>query len=176
MLWSCTTALGRKFGTDKIITVPTFDDKIFYNQNRPSRSGACFYSNKYDRLLGYKLLPITEGMTRIQGTVENVAEIYHSHETCYVYEDTEVIFNASLCGLKVILIRTPYFSDLGNQITSFIRIPASNGMMAKRSTKAWGRSRNALPVCTRNSPFIWLNSLNKRKIEVVSQFEIDNAS
>ena len=119
MLWSCTTALGRKFGTDKIITVPTFDDKIFYNQNRPSRSGACFYSNKYDRLLGYKLLPITEGMTRIQGTVENVAEIYHSHETCYVYEDTEVIFNASLCGLKVILIRTPYFSDLGNQDNEF---------------------------------------------------------
>lgn len=111
MLWSCTTSLGKQFGADNVITVPTFDKKIFHNQNR-QRSGACFYSNKYDRLLGNKLLPITDGMTRIQGSVEHVAGLYHTHETCYVYEDTEVIFNASLCGCKVVLIRTPYFNRM----------------------------------------------------------------
>lgn len=128
MIWGCTTPLANKYGSSDVMTIPTFDRKIFFNRNMP-RSGACFYSQKYDRILGHPLLPLTEGMTRVEGSAERCAEIYNTHETCYVYEDTEVMFNASLCGCKVVMIRTDYFNTMpeSNEFYAYRGLSWSDG-------------------------------------------------
>lgn len=112
-IWGYTTPLAKSFGSDKVLTVPTFNRNIFYPPMVGSvRSGSCFYSHKYDKIFGHKLLPVTDDMTRVEGTAHEVANILHTHEICYVYERSEIIINAALCGCKVHLVKTDYFNCL----------------------------------------------------------------
>lgn len=145
MIWGCTSALARKYGSFDVLTIPTFDRNIFFNRNLP-RSGSCFYAQKYDRVLRHKLLPITEGMTRVEGSPERCAEIYNTHETCYVYEDTEVIFNASLCGCKVVMVKNDYFNTIpdDNEFYLFSGLSWSDGEEYHPKNMVY---RDALELC-----------------------------
>lgn len=98
---------------DNILRIPVTDMSVFWPPmaGHP-RVGACFYSLKYDRICGNKLLPVTDGMTRLDGTPEKLAETLRKSEVCYVYELTNVITEAALCGCPVVLIRTPFFNTI----------------------------------------------------------------
>jgi hypothetical protein len=97
--------------SEKVLCLPTFDQRIFYPPSEGSeRKGDCFYAHKYDKIHGNKLLSLTEGMTRCEGTPEQVAEILRTHENCFVYERSEILVNATLCGCKIMPIHTDYWN------------------------------------------------------------------
>ncbi len=96
---------------ENVLRLPVADPNIFYNNNSP-RSGSCFYAHKYDRIHGNALMPITDGMKRLEGTPQELAEILRASESCYLYELTAVITEAALCGCPVKLIRSPYFNKI----------------------------------------------------------------
>ena len=96
---------------ENVMRIPVSDTGIFYKDNSP-RSGACFYSMKYDRICGNTLLPITDGATRLEGTLEQLADILRRSAVCYVYELTSAMTEAALCGCPVVLVRTPFFNTI----------------------------------------------------------------
>lgn len=114
IVFACTTSLGRKVGSLNVLTIPTFDRNIYYNRNN-KKSGSCFYAQKYDRVLGHKLLPITDGMMRVEGSVERVLDIIINYKTCYSYEDSEIIVNAALCGCDIVLVKSEYFNKISTE-------------------------------------------------------------
>lgn len=96
---------------DNVLRIPVCDTNIFYDDNQ-LRKGTCFYSHKYDKILGYKLLPLTDGMTRLEGSLEELANILRRSERCYVYEMTSAMTEAALCGCPVTLIKTDFFNTI----------------------------------------------------------------
>lgn len=98
---------------DKVLRIPVSDTSIFYNDEQ-DRSGSCFYSHKYE-MHGNQLLDITKDSTRLEGSLEQLADTLRKSTVCYLYELSSVITEAALCGCPVELVRTPYFNkiDLG---------------------------------------------------------------
>jgi hypothetical protein len=118
-IWGYTTSLAKKYNTKNIILLPTFDRNIFHVKENKifPRSGSCFYSHKYDKIHGNKLLPVTDKSIRIENMKpDEVSEVLNRTEVCYVYEMSEIIVNAGLCGCPVRLVRTPYFNNLDEDI------------------------------------------------------------
>lgn len=98
---------------EDVLCIPTFDQRIFHSPPyETKREGACYYAHKYDKIHGNALLPITDGATRLVGEPEKLADILRKSSVCYVYEHSEIIINAALCGCPVVLVRTPYFNEL----------------------------------------------------------------
>lgn len=98
---------------DNVLRIPVCDTNVFYKSVWSiERSGACFYSLKYDRVCGNELLPITDGMTRLEGSPQDIAAILRRSKACYIYELTSVMTEAALCGCPVVLIRTPFFNTI----------------------------------------------------------------
>jgi hypothetical protein len=95
---------------EPVLCLPTFDPNIFYPPGVGETClGNCFYAHKYDKLHGNKLLPLTEGMTRCEGTPQEVASILRKHEKCYVYERSEILVTAAMCGCKIVPVITSYW-------------------------------------------------------------------
>lgn len=101
---------------DNVLRIPVSDPGIFYP---PAPQGKthytdknCFYSHKYDRIHGNELLPITKNATRLEGSLEEIADILRENTVCYLYEVSSILTEAALCGCLVILVRTPYFSTI----------------------------------------------------------------
>lgn len=112
-IWSYLPGIARNMGSDKVLRIPVSDTSIFYppEQRYGGRAGACFYAHKYDKIHGKELLPITDGMTRIEGKPEVVADLLRKSNACYTYENSQIIQEAQLCGCPVVLIRTEYFNQ-----------------------------------------------------------------
>ena len=92
------------------LCLPTFDTEIFYPPAAGTlRKGAVFYAHKYDKIHGNKLLPLTTGATRLEGSQQEIAEGLRQASICYVYERTEVSVLARLCGCDVFPIVTHYW-------------------------------------------------------------------
>lgn len=92
------------------LCLPTFDHTIFYPELGTSpRSGEVYYANKYDKIHGNKLLPVTSGAKRLEGTQEEIAKELRAAEKCYLYERTEIFVLAQMCGCPVETIPTPYW-------------------------------------------------------------------
>lgn len=94
---------------DKVLRIPVSDTSIFYN-DKQERLGSCFYSHKYE-MHGNKLLDHIEG-TKLEGSLEEIANTLRKSATCYLYELSSVITEAALCGCDVVLVRTPYFNKI----------------------------------------------------------------
>lgn len=98
---------------ENVLCLPTFDEAIYYPpKDDQTRSGACYYAHKYDRIHGNKLLPLTESMTRCEGSPEQIANILRSHEKCYIYERSEIAVTALLCGCAIESVVTDYFDGV----------------------------------------------------------------
>lgn len=97
---------------DKVLCLPTFNEKIFYPPKEENRKGGCYYAHKYKAIHGNALLPLTDDMTQCAGTPEQVAEILRTHEVCYVYERSEILVTAKLCGCKIHPVVTEYWNGL----------------------------------------------------------------
>lgn len=111
-VWSYTHSIAREQNSDRVLCIPTFDQNIFYSSLEVEREGSCFYAHKYDKIHGNELLDITKDSIRLEGKPEEIAAILGRSKVCYVYEMSEIIVNAELCGCPVVLIRTPYFNEL----------------------------------------------------------------
>lgn len=104
--------------SENVLCMPTFDERIFYPpKDIAERKGSCFYSHKYDKIHGNVLSEFTKSMTRCQGTPEQVAEILRTHEVCYVYERSEILVNAMLCGCQIVPVVSEYWN--GNLPSEF---------------------------------------------------------
>lgn len=119
IIWACTKAIANQSG-GKTLILPSSDRAIFHtpkvdlnNMTFPKRKGSCFYAHKYDKIHGQELLTLSENSKRLEGSLEEIAEILRTSEVCYVYEFSNIIIEAGLCGCPVVLIRTPYFNKLG---------------------------------------------------------------
>lgn len=95
---------------EKLLRIPVSDTSVFYD-DKQERSGTCFYSHKYE-MHGNQLLDITKDSTRLEGSLEQLADTLRKSTVCYLYELTSVITEAALCGCPVALVRTPYFNDI----------------------------------------------------------------
>jgi hypothetical protein len=96
---------------EDVLRIPVSDTTIFYDKGL-KRKGACFYSHKYDKICGNKLLPITNNAKRLEGSLEDLAYILNESEVCYIYEVTSAMTEAALCGCPVVLVRTPFFNTI----------------------------------------------------------------
>lgn len=93
-----------------VLCLPTFNEKIFHPPSPDSkREGNCFYAHKYRTIHNNALLPITNGMTQCIGTAEQVAEILRKHKKCYVYERSEILVTAKMCGCEIEPVITEYW-------------------------------------------------------------------
>lgn len=95
--------------------IPLTDPDIFYPPEDsgeavpPERSGSCFYSHKYEMHGNTPDLHPADAV-RLVGSPHELSGILRKSKVCYVYELSEVIVEASLCGCPVVLVRTPYFN------------------------------------------------------------------
>lgn len=89
---------------------PTFDPDIFHPPEKGApRYGSCYYANKYDKIHGQRLQAVTEKSIRLQGDWKTIANVLQGSQVCYIYEMTEVIVLAQMCGCPVKFVKTPYF-------------------------------------------------------------------
>ncbi len=130
MVWGALPSLA-----ENVLRLPVSDPAIFYpprnlvtipnpipqltapkivweTDTNAVRQGSCFYSHKYDRIHGNQLLPITENSVRLEGSLENIADILRKSTVCYLYEMSSIVTEAALCGCRVVLVRTPYFNAM----------------------------------------------------------------
>jgi hypothetical protein len=114
-IYGYTTPIAKSAGTKNVLLLPTFDRNVFFD-NDSTRSGACYYAHKYDRIHGNVLPDIVKDAMRLSGKPETISAILRQSEVCYVLEMSEIIINAQLCGCKVILVRTPYFDSIPRDI------------------------------------------------------------
>jgi O-antigen biosynthesis protein len=84
-----------------VLTLPTFDPKIWYPPPVAARSGACYYAHKYDKIHGNKLLEESAGAVRLEGSWKEIAAVLRKSEVCYLYEMSEVAVTAAMCGCPV---------------------------------------------------------------------------
>lgn len=103
MIWGALPSLA-----ENVLRIPVSDPTIFY-RGKNTRSGACFYSHKYE--IHGNPEPKDQG-TRLGGSLENIANILRLSEVCYLYELSSIITEAALCGCPVVLVRTPYFNKI----------------------------------------------------------------
>lgn len=97
---------------EKVLRVPVSDTSVFRRGVSEGRSGSCFYSHKYDRIHGNLLLDLTKDSTRLEGTLQEIADILRASAVCYLYEMSSILTEASLCDTPVVLLRTPYFNSI----------------------------------------------------------------
>lgn len=147
-VWCYRSEIAGEQNTDKILTIPVWDESIFYPPPKESmRRGICYYSHKYDRIHGNKL-PDMGLATRLEGTPERLAQILRASEKCLVFEPTEVHILASLCGCPAKEVITPYFQGMGEQPDIFrddkvIPMPEMMGKFRKqldlfiKDTQTW---------------------------------------
>lgn len=110
-LWGCLPSIA-----DNYLRLPVSDPEIFYLPLEPdARQGTCFYSRKYEQHGQRKLLPITAGSVRLEGSLDKLADILRKSERCYIYEVTSAMTEAALCGCPVTLVRTDYFNKIDPQ-------------------------------------------------------------
>lgn len=95
---------------ENVLRIPVSDPKIFY-PSQFVRQGSCFYSHKYE-MHDNQLLEATRDSVRLEGSLENIADILRRSTVCYVYEVSSILTEAALCGCPVELIRTPYFDEI----------------------------------------------------------------
>lgn len=112
MIWGYTTPIAKNSNTDRVLLIPTFDRKTYHTPFMARRAGTCFYSHKYDKIHGNALHKITAGSARLEGSPKAIADTLRASEVCYVYEMTEVIVNAQLCGCPVEIVKTDYFKGI----------------------------------------------------------------
>lgn len=93
---------------DNVLRLPVSDPNIFYKDGSV-REGTCFYSHKYE-MHGNQLVSLTKDSTRLEGSLENIADTLRKSTTCYVYEVSSILTEAALCGCPVTLVRTDYFN------------------------------------------------------------------
>lgn len=108
-IWGCLPSIAENY-----LRLPLSDPEIFYKGNN-ERHGTCFYSRKYEQHGLRKLLPITDSSVRLQGSLEQLADILRRSERCYIYEVTSAMTEAALCGCPVTLVRTDYFNTIDPQ-------------------------------------------------------------
>lgn len=106
MIWGALPSLAKN-----VLRIPVCDPKIFFDAES-FRKGSCFYSHKYDKIHGNKLLPLTENMRRLSGSLEDISAILRTSKMCYLYEMSSILTEAALCGCPVTLVRTPYFNTI----------------------------------------------------------------
>lgn len=107
-IWGALPSLAKK-----VLRLPVSNPDIFYIPPPYSvRQGSCFYAHKYDKLHGNTLCDTTRNSVRLEGSLEQIADILRNSERCYLYELSSIITEAALCGCPVTLIRTPYFNTI----------------------------------------------------------------
>lgn len=104
MVWGAHVYLAKN-----VLTIPVSDPRIFRAGADVFRQGGCFYAYKYE-MHGHKLPDLMKGMSRLEGSLEQVASILRHAKRCYVFELSSVIQEAALCNCPVVLMRTPYFN------------------------------------------------------------------
>lgn len=106
MIWGVMPSIA-----ENVLLIPTSDPNVFFDTYQ-LRQGSCFYAHKYDKIHGNELLPITKDSIRLEGSLEEIADILRGSEVCYSYEPSSIMTEAALCGCPVIAIRTPYFNHI----------------------------------------------------------------
>lgn len=122
-VWGCLPSIGENW-----LRLPVSDPDIFFDyrdgRQHPfrgisalaeDRHGTCFYSRKYEQHGLRKLLDITASSIRLEGSLEQLADILRRSERCYIYEVTSAMTEAALCGCPVTLVRTDYFNTIDPQ-------------------------------------------------------------
>jgi hypothetical protein len=97
-----------------VLHMPMIDRSIFFPAEARSRSGSAFYAHKYRDVLGQQVFGLPEGAVEItkgrpdSQTPEQIAEILRSVETFYVFENTALSIEATLCGCPCVWMPNPH--------------------------------------------------------------------
>lgn len=137
LIYAYRTGIAKQQNIDRILCLPAYDESIYFDRGL-ERSGTCYYAHKYDKIHRNQLLPITDNSKRLEGTPEQIADILCTSEKCYIYEPTEAIILAALCGCPTETIVTPYYSGMNLEPDFF-----SDGKMLSREI-IWGNFERQL--------------------------------
>lgn len=96
-----------------VLNIPMIDRSIFHPGDQRPRSGVAYYAFKYRDVLRQQVFGLPEGAIEItkgrpnSPTPKQVAEILRSVETLYVFENTALSIEATLCGCPTIWMPNP---------------------------------------------------------------------
>lgn len=110
-VWGYSKLTASYGNSDKVMCLPVNDPNIFFDLALP-RSGACYYAFKCESYWGEKIKDEHQGATRLVGTPREIADILRRSEVCYVYENSSIILDATLCGCPVEYIYNPHFTEV----------------------------------------------------------------
>jgi hypothetical protein len=97
-----------------VLHMPIIDRSIFFPAKARQRKGAAFYAYKYRDVAGNRVFGLPEGALEItKGRPDSprppeIAEILRSIETFYVFENSAMAIEATLCGCPCVWMPSPY--------------------------------------------------------------------
>lgn len=104
---------------ENVLFIPATDTRIFRPPKEEStRSGSCFYADKYRAVHAGRLLDVTKNSVEItrdlpdSQTPAEIAALFHRSEVFYTYENTALAIEAVLCGCPAVFIPNPYLTEI----------------------------------------------------------------
>lgn len=115
-IWAWSRRIAQDIGTDNVMTVPVVNTKVFHPPEEGApRKGALVYARKYQSVFGGKLLPVSDGALELTGegrTTEQVADMLRKAEVLFVYENSTIIREATVCGCPVVCVWNEHFTEV----------------------------------------------------------------
>jgi FkbM family methyltransferase len=101
---------------DNVLYIPVCDPSVFHPAQEPSaRKGTCYYAAKYKNLHGQDIFGIPADSFEITRdtngdlTPEQLAELFQRSECVYLFEDSAIGNEATMCGCPVVLVPNDFF-------------------------------------------------------------------
>lgn len=96
---------------ENVLFIPASDTRVFHPPEKPMpRSGSCYYASKYKREHKGALLEVTKDSIEITSRMptsqspQEIADLFHTCEFFYTYENTALAHEATLCGCPTVFL------------------------------------------------------------------------
>jgi hypothetical protein len=101
---------------DNVIYIPVCDPSVFHPPENPSaRKGTCYYAAKYKDVHGRKIFGIPANSLEITRdtkddlTPAQLGDLFRRSELLYLFEDSAIGNEATMCGCPVVLVPNDHF-------------------------------------------------------------------
>lgn len=102
-LWSYSTRIARSAGNNNVLNLPVANPRIFFDNryDNTQRDIVTYYAKKCEEIWSVPVMP-PEGAVRLEGSLDDIAKLLRRSKECHVFEDSQVILEARMCGCPVI--------------------------------------------------------------------------
>jgi hypothetical protein len=102
---------------DNVLYIPVCDPAVFHPPEKPSvRNGTCYYAAKYKNVHRQKIFGIPTDSFEITRDTEDdltpaqLGDLFRCSELLYLFEDSAIGNEATMCGCPVVLVPNDHFT------------------------------------------------------------------